>query len=468
MLVCETLRSRGTLGDSPVDIRHLIDHGPMTGLQLRAVSLCFFLNALDGIDILAISFAAPLLSREWAIDPTTLGVVFSAALAGMMAGSMLLAPLGDAIGRRKLLTIALSLIAIGMLGVMFADSVRDLLILRFVTGCGLGGVVPTMAAFAAELSPQRRRSFAVTLVQGGYPLGAVITGLLAAWMMPRWGWQSMFVLGGTLTLLTLPFVYWLLPESPEFLLSKRPPGALQRLNRMLRGMGHPEIAALPVASAGGNEPRGFAQIVGALRKLFSAQHRVDTLLLWVAFFMSLLTLYFLQNWVPQLVANAGQTDSQAFSAGTVLNLGLFAGMASVGYFADHYGLKRVIATYLGATAIVLLSFSYLQGTTQIAIGLGVAGFMQGGFIGLYAVGARIYPAAIRITGIGWAIGVARLGAVLGPWVAGMLVAGGMGMAGSFLVFAIPLAIAAIAVTSMRSPELSARAPVSLTPSPKPQ
>jgi benzoate transport len=439
----------------------------MTGLQLRAVSLCFFLNALDGIDILAISFAAPLLSREWGIDPTTLGVVFSAALAGMMAGSMLLAPLGDTIGRRKLLTIALSLIAIGMLGVMFADSVRDLLILRFITGCGLGGVVPTMAAFAAELSPQRHRSFAVTLVQGGYPLGATITGLLAAWLLPIWGWHSLFVLGGALTVLSLPFVYLLLPESPEFLLSKRPPGALQLMNRMLRGMGRAEIAALPESTAGADEPRGLEQIVGALRKLFSAPHRADTLLLWVAFFMSLLTLYFLQNWVPQLVANAGQTDSQAFSAGTILNLGLFGGMASVGYFADRYGLKRVIATYLGATAIVLVSFSSLEGTTAIAIGLGVAGFMQGGFIGLYAVGARIYPAAIRITGIGWAIGVARLGAVLGPWMAGVLVAGGMGMVGSFLVFAIPLAIAAIAVTSMRSPELSAGARVALTPSPKP-
>jgi benzoate transport len=439
----------------------------MTRLQLRAVTFCFFLNALDGIDILAISFAAPILSREWGVAAPTLGVVFSAALAGMMAGSMLLAPLGDAIGRRKLLTVALSLIAVGMLGVMLAGSVRDLLILRFITGVGLGGVVPTMAAFAAELSPQRHRSFAVTLVQGGYPLGAVVTGLLAAWMMPSFGWQSVFAFGGAVTLLSVPFVYLLLPESPEFLLSKQPPGALARLNRMLRGMGHPAIAALPALSAGG-ETRGLAQVLGALRKLFSDEHRSDTLLLWTAFFMSLLTLYFLQNWVPQLVANAGRTDSEAFSAGTILNLGLFAGMASVGWFADHFGLRRVIATYLALTAVTLLSFSYLEGNAAVAIGLGVAGTMQGGFIGLYAVGARIYPAAIRITGIGWAIGIARLGAVLGPYIAGMLVARGFGMAGSFLVFAIPLALGALAVMSMRSRELSAGSRVALAPSPKPQ
>jgi MFS family permease len=324
-----------------------------------------------------------------------------------------------------------------------------------------------MAAFAAELSPQRHRSFAVTLVQGGYPLGATITGLLAAWMMPSFGWPSLFVLGGALTLLSLPLVYFVLPESPDFLLSKRPPGALEKLNRMLRGMGHPEIAALPPAPAGIEQPRGLRQFASALKKLFSAEHRVDTVLLWIAFFTSLLTLYFLQNWVPQLVANSGQTDSQAFSAGTILNLGLFGGMATVGYFADHYGLRRVIAIYLAATAVVLLSFSYLQGVTAVAIGLGVAGFMQGGFIGLYAVGARIYPASIRITGIGMAIGIARFGAVLGPYIAGILVARGLGMASSFLVFAIPLAIAALAVTAMRSPELSAGSRVALTPSPKP-
>jgi benzoate transport len=435
-----------------VDIRHLIDHGPMSGVQLRAVSLCFWLNMLDGVDILSISFAAPLLSREWDIPPATLGVVFSAALAGMMAGSMLLAPLGDSIGRRRVLVLSLLLIAIGMLGAPLASSVEELLIVRFVTGVGIGGVVPTMAAFAAELSPLRRRSFAVTLVQGGYPLGATITGIVALWLLPAFGWQSLFVLGGVLTLLSLPFVYFVLPESPEFLLSKQPPGALPKLNGLLQAMGHEALAELPPRPAT-DAPRGAAHLIAALGSLFSAPHRAATLLLWVAFFMSLATLYFLQNWVPQLTANAGLPDSQAFLAGTILNLGAFAGMASVGYLADHFGLRRVIASYLGAGAVALLFFSYLETTAAILAGLGLIGLMQGGFIGLYAVGARIYPAGIRVTGIGWAIGIARSGAVLGPYVAGLLVAAGMGMAGSFMVFAIPLAIAALAVLSMRKPEL---------------
>ena len=153
-------------------------------------------------------------------------------------------------------------------------------------------------------------------------------------------------------------------------------------------------------------------------------------------------------------------------SGTVLNLGLWIGNASVGWFADRFGLRRSIATYLALGAIVLLSFSYLQGTAAILIGLGTVGVMQGGFLGLYAVGARIYPATNRVTGIGWAAGVGRLGAVLGPWIAGLLVAGGMGMSGSFLVFAIPLAVAALCVSSMRSPELAEGSRVRLQPAAK--
>ena len=178
-------------------------------------------------------------------------------------------------------------------------------------------------------------------------------------------------------------------------------------------------------------------------------------MLWLAFPTSLLTLYFLQSWVPQLTANAGLPTSLAFLSGTILNLGLFVGNASVGWFGDRFGLRRSIATYLGAGAIVLLCFSDPQGTAPMLIGLGTVGVMQGGFLGLYAVGAKIYPAANRVTGIGWAAGLGRLGAVLGPWIAGYLVAFGLGMTGTFFLFALPLAVAALAVAAMRSPELGA-------------
>ena len=436
-----------------MDIREIIDHRPMTGLQLRAVSFCFFLNMLDGVDVLSISFAAPILSREWHIDPTTLGVLTPTALVGMMAGSMLLAPLGDTIGRRKLLVLSLLLIAAGMLGVRFAGSVSSLLVLRFVTGCGLGGVVPTMAAFAGELSPARRRSFAITAVSAGYPLGATLTGLAALWMLAHWGWQSLFLLGGALTVLSIPLVFVLLPESPDFLLSRRPAGALERLNGFLKALGQPALDRLPPKPAHEDDSGRLQQLFDALGSLLT-EHLGPTLLLWAAFALSLATQYFLQLWTPQLGALAGLSDTQAYLAGTILNLGLFVGNMSVGWLADRFGLRRVIATYLGAGALLLLFFSYLHGTGAMLSALGAIGVMQGGFIGLYAVGARIYPTEIRMTGIGWAAGVGRLGSIFGPYFAGLLVARHLEMAQTFVVYAIPLALASLAVASMRSPELA--------------
>ena len=269
-------------GGFALDIREVIDNGPFTRLQLRAVSLCFFLNVLDGVDVASIFFAAPLLSRAWGIDPATLGIVFSAALAGMMAGSMLLAPFGDAIGRRKLLTLSLALIAIGMLGVVLAHSLTELLVLRLVTGLGLGGVVPTMATFAAELSPRKNRNFAVTAVSSGYSLGAAVTGLAALWMVPHWGWPSLFLLGGGLTVVTLPLVLLFLPESMDFLLSKQPPRALEQVNRTLRALRQPAIAALPRKSEADTRPR-LRQVAAALAALFAPRYAAPTLLLWVAF-----------------------------------------------------------------------------------------------------------------------------------------------------------------------------------------
>jgi MFS family permease len=284
-------------------------------------------------------------------------------------------------------------------------------------------------------------------------------------MVPHWGWESLFLLGGGLTVVTLPLVLLFLPESLEFLLSKQPPRALERVNATLLALRQPAISALPRKAEADTRPR-LQQVAAGLAALFAPRYAAATLLLWLAFVTSLLTLYFLQNWVPQLTANAGLPTALAFLSGTVLNLGLWIGNASVGWFADRFGLRRSIATYLALGAIVLLCFSYLQGTAAILIGLGTVGVMQGGFLGLYAVGARIYPATNRVTGIGWAAGVGRLGAVLGPWIAGLLVAGGMGMSGSFLVFAIPLAVAALCVYSMRSPELAEGSRIRLQPAAK--
>jgi AAHS family 4-hydroxybenzoate transporter-like MFS transporter len=435
-----------------MDVRALIDHGPMTGLQIRAIGVCLLLNMLDGVDVLSLSFAAPLLADNWNIPPETLGAVFSAALIGMLLGSLLLAPLGDSIGRRKLLVISLLLIAFGMLATPFSTSVLQLIGLRLITGAGLGGVVATMATIAAEFSPLRRRNFAVTLVQGGYPLGATLTGLIAAVIIPAFGWGSVFLLGGALTLLFLPLVLFFLPESLEFLLTKQPSGALAAANESLRKMRLGELEALPPREAVVHAGR-LGTLAGALREILSAQYRSATLLLWLAFFLCFVTLYFLLNWVPQLAAATGLPLELAIYAGTALNFGAFAGMAVCGYLGDRFGLRRIITVYLAAGTVVMAVFGRFQSPWAVLTALGALGMMQGGFIGLYAVAARLYPTRIRSTGVGWAIAAGRPGGIVGPIAAGFLVAAGFSMAQSFAVFAVPLALATVAVAMIRAPRL---------------
>jgi MFS family permease len=275
-------------------------------------------------------------------------------------------------------------------------AVPELMVARFFTGCGIGGVVPAMASFAAEFTPLRSRNFSVTLVQGGYTLGATLTGVLAAWLIPAFGWQSLFALGGVLSLAGIALVFVGLPESPDFLLGRRPAGGLAALNTTLRAMGQPALAELPPAPA---KQAGAFSVRDAFATLFSSRYRQPTLLLWLAFFTSLAALYFLQTWVPKLVADQGLSDAQAYWSGTILNAGLFVGMASVGWVADRFGLRRTISTYLGLAALVLMSFVYLGSANVMLAGLGVLGVLQGGFIGLYAVGARLYPTEIRTTGL---------------------------------------------------------------------
>ena len=230
-----------------MDVRNTIDESPVTSLQLVVIGLCFFINMLDGMDVLAISLAAPVLSQDWQIPATQLGRVFSAALFGMALGSIFLAPLADVIGRRKLIMLCLSIITVGMISTAFSQTIPQLYLLRFITGLGVGGILASMATMSAEFSPRRRRNFFVTFVQAGYPVGAAVLGIIVVEgnMLPSFGWPSIFLLAGVLTATVLPMVALWMPESLEFLLKRQPPGALESVNRILQRMGHDTIDELP-------------------------------------------------------------------------------------------------------------------------------------------------------------------------------------------------------------------------------
>jgi predicted MFS family arabinose efflux permease len=261
---------------------------------------------------------------------------------------------------------------------------------------------------------------------------------MAAYIIPAWGWRAVFAAASGLTLLALPIIYFLLPESLVFLLRTQPPKALDRANALLRRMNKPSLQLLP--------PLEGPLVRASVRQLLGVRLRLETLLLWLVFFMSFATLYFLTSWIPKLASEAGLSVELSIYAGTVFNLGAFAGILTQGYLSSRLGLEPVLASFFFLTAFFMLIFGQVSDSLWILIFLGLIGFgIQGGFVGLYSVAARLYPTEIRSTGIGWALGIGRLGAMAGPLLGGFLVSMQFSMAQHFYVFAAPALLAGVAV-----------------------
>lgn len=375
---------------------------------------------LDGGDVLVVSYAAPLLTREWALSAQAMGAVFSAGLVGMAIGALLIAPLADVLGRRIMVLVALVILLGGMLVSARVTTVTELAALRLFTGLGIGAMLASITALSSEFAPPRYRSFAVSLSTAGYPLGAVATGLAAQFILPEYGWRGLFVAAGLVSGAMLPVCWLWLPESTQFLAARRQPDG-----RVARA-----------------QERSLRPPVG---RLVSADLRARTLLTWGAFFGSFMTLYFLTSWLPRIAVDAGLSLAAAVNAGTLFNLGAFIGLLLLGYLSSRLDLRRMIGWFFAGAALIMVVFGAIHTPVWLFyleiffIGVGV----QGGFGGLYAVAARIYPTSVRVTGVGWALGVGRLGAIAGPLVGGVLIGWGVGLFGSFVVFAVPIALAAI-------------------------
>lgn len=433
-------------GDTVSEARALIDDGAISSLQWIIFAVCFLMNALDGMDVLVISYAAPLLAEEWAIAPAALGVVFSAGLIGMTTGAMFVAPYADTIGRRNMILLSILLTGGGVLATTAAGSISVLMVLRFVSGIGIGAMLASVATMTAEYAPDRRRNLILGSVLAGYPIGATLFGLVAADVIPAHGWRAIFLTAGTATLLTFPIAWLLLPESLTYLIRTRPGQALEKANRILDRMGHETLTALPEAAA---------QIeTRSVRGLFDTGLARSTVLLWAAFFMNFAALYFLTSWIPKLATSAGLALELAIYAGAIFNFGAVFGIATSGLLSQRLGLKCTIALFLVLTAITMSVFGFAAGSSMILVLFGLIGFfIQGGFVGLYAIAARLYATEIRTTGIGWAIGAGRTGAIVGPLLGGFLVAAGLSIGANFRWFAITLLLAAVFTLMIRSPRV---------------
>lgn len=418
-----------------------LDNTSFSALQWRVLIICFLLNMLDGIDVLAISFAAPVIAQDWSITPQGLGIIFSSALAGMAIGAVFISPYTDKIGRRKMILASIAVIAVGMLATALVDSVYELATIRLIAGIGIGSMLASLTAMVSEYAPEKHRNIAILTLHAAYPIGAIIAGFVAAWMLPVYGWRPLFIFAGVISLVAVPLVFFALPESLAFLLGKQPANALVKINRILLELGRPPWQTLPQKSQA-------AQASSGLKALFVGELKSATAVLWLAFMMSFATLYFLFSWVVKLAVEAGLPLEKAMYAGIVLNLGAFFGSLSLGYLSEKLGLKRLIFAFFIAGAV--MSVAYGNASVSVASILVLIFllmfFVQGGFTGLYAVAARLYPTEIRTTGVGWAIGAGRVGAIVGPTAAGFILATGLSVGWTFVIFAVPLVVAALAVS----------------------
>ena len=426
-----------------------IAEGAVTGLQLTVLALCCTINALDGFDILAISFTAAEIAGEWSLAPDELGLLFSGSLIGMMIGAFAIAPLADRFGRKPVLIASLGLIATGMIATSGVASAPWLFILRVLTGCGVGGVLPNINTLVAEYAPLKHRNMAISTLMICYPLGAILAGVIVAWIMPVWGWRAVFLAGGLATLVIMPLLFFLLPESVHFLIDRRPCDALSRVNRILARMHRPPIAAMPPREVDDETPPSAVE-------LLAPAYRRCTVLLMTAFFMCTLVVYFVLSWTPKIIIDAGMSSKLGIYGGTILNVGGIAGTLLMGYLFGLYGLRRVLVSIYLLQAALMIVFAYVVGGPVYLVLL-IAGLLGGcthaGIVGLYTCSAWLFPTRLRSTGLGWAIGLGRSGAVIGPYLAGLLMSFGWSREAYFIVMGTPILLAALAVWMIPFPKV---------------
>lgn len=421
----------------------IIDHGAMSIAQWLAVLITAGLNAMDGFDVLSISFASPGIAKEWGIDKATLGWVLSMELIGMGLGSVILGGVADKIGRRPTILACLCAMSAGMFGASRAGGVSTLLAWRLLTGLGIGGMLASINAAAAELSNERWRSLAVALMVIGYPVGGVVGGTVVYKLLSGGTWHDVFIFGGLATAVFIPLVWLLVPESVEFLDRQRKPGALRAINRILSRFGHEPVDALSM-----DTPESRRRSV---TDIFKPGLIVTTLLVTLGYFTHVTSFYFIIKWVPKLVVDMGFEPKAAAGVLTWANVGGATGVALFGLIATRIGLKALTLVSLVGSAVMVAWFGH--GSSNLAVlasTVAVAGLFTNSAIGgYYLLFAKVFPTHVRATGTGFAVGIGRGGAVLAPVIAGYLFQAGFGMQAVSAMMAAGSLLSAAALLALR-------------------
>jgi benzoate transport len=417
-------------------------HRPMSRMQLLVVGLCALLNVLDGFDLQSIAFVAPILSSQWRLPAKLLGVLFSLGLAGIAVGAPLLALAADRLGRRRTILICLTLISASVFGSSLASGMVELGTLRFCTGAGIGGMLASINTMVAEYSSDRRRDLSISITMAGFPVGGTVGGILAVFLVSEYDWRAVFVTFGAISALMIPVVYFFMPESLDYLEVRRPPNALQRINAVRLRMRETPIAALV-------SPELRSQRV-ALNQLVRSPLLRSTVFICCGFFAVPLSFYFLLSWMPKLLVDSGFSVAGGISSSVLMNLGGIFGGIGYGVIALRLGRRRVatVSMLLGFIGAALFGFlPRLIG--PLLLGSSIVGvFIFAAFTSLYALVPSLYPAEVRATGTGIAMGIGRIGALLGPYLGGLLIAAAWGADAFLIVMTSPFLLGALAIGSL--------------------
>ena len=422
-------------------ISELIDQRPMSRFQINTMLLCGLVLVLDGFATQSIGFLAPSMAQSLHLPVSSFGPVFAAALFGLMLSSILAGSIADFVGRKGPIIFATLTFGVFTIATARASSFHQLVIFRFLTGLGLGSAIPNVVALVTEYSPRRLQQILVTTLFCGMPFGALLGGLISTLMLPRWGWRSIFYAGGFLPLGVALILTWMLPESLRFLSTR---GASRQTVDKIVARIAPGVTHFDLDSPTANVNHGFDGIPAI--RLFTEGRAMGTILLWIPFFMNLLLLYFIVNWLPALLRQTHMPMIAGVISISLFSLGGMAGSLLQGYAMKFYGGKRVLLAEFILCIGLVCSLAFIVSFPLMMAIIFVAGvFVQGAQAGINALSATFYPTSIRSTGVGWALGVGRLGSILGPIVGGMMLSHAWNLKSIFLVGSLPALFAAIAI-----------------------
>lgn len=432
---------------SSVSIQAIAEGGAISSITKRVVTLMFLVALVDSYDQISMAFAAPAFVAEWGIEKGEMGQVFSIQLLGLLIGGIMFGVVGDRYGRKSAVILGLILFGVLSLLTMAASSVTELLLIRFLVGLGVGGVIPNAIALSNEFSPKRFQVTAVSLMFVGYVCGGVGGGMVSAWLLPVFGWEVIFLLGGAVPIVLAAILIFALPESIQYLAGSDKSGRQLEATRLAALM-RPDLAITPETQI---VDEAVLDEKLTLCLLFAGPLKAMTLLLWLLYIANSITAFALVSWMPILIESIGFQPKVAALATSLLFGGAAIGGVVMSHLVDRAGLGPIIL--MPAIGIpFLVGVGFLGGSAPAVLFLftGLLGFFVFGFQNcLHGIGGSIYPSRVRAMGVGWALGAGKIGGILGPLVGGILISAGAAPQTVFIAASAPLLVSLLAVAMLR-------------------